>query len=1207
MIKRFSLCVLLIAGLLQQGITQPQPTNTDPAKNYVNVNIPKTPESAGFEKYGDYQVSEFTGTTNISIPLYTLKSRFLAVPITLSYQATGVKVNQESSWVGLGFDLLAGGRVTVETRGTVDFCSATWGLMSPNTQTAMTQIFNHVGNSGENAVYTPATFNDPGIICPGPMCNTSYFNGTGISEITQFGTGEPDIFRANFNGHSVTFYVDKISNNIKFLGELSNFKIAYTLDSYHNITGWTIVDNEGVSYYFNQTETTTNTLPGSAIVPATTTSAWLLTKIEHPSGDNIQFTYNSYGYSVPAFHMSGSIDVVAGGVATISSDQHQNISIQSPYYLTRIESPNVSVDLVLDTRTDLYGPGSRKLNQIKVTDKLSNSIKSTVNFNYSYFQGSVDQSSRNYLNSLQYYLPSTLSKSNYLASSNIRLRLDSVSVSGINNNYPPPYRFYYNTLNGVPDKYTLAKDHWGYFNGITPGGNYSFNYLVPFYGSFGVQNTLPSGSGLSAFNFGNNRDCTPDKLTTLALDSIVYPTGGSTKFVYEPHQSNMLSARQPPYVSVTGGGMRVKLIRNYSAGSIAGIKEYTYSAGKYMGTINYFTTDAGVLAQCPSDIKGHWKYSSDGAVNYNDILIGYGQITVTQKDAAGQTNGSLIKTFNISTPSSNYANGLGYDLKAPIYGPQEQSNVLGWTFVTWLSPVYKNFAPTPSSNLEGKLMHEQYFDNSGKLLKNVSYYYRLGNYTNNYYDVKAIQNRVSAFDPCPSTGTFHNAWGSGLRPVNLFVSPAKSFHILIDSIKEVTYQEGNTIVQKKTFTYDAKYQVKSETINNSDGTANTTSYTRPYDYLASGLNGNTSIIYQMVARNMNTPVFSTRVMKNGVQVDSVFNLYHNPSSGIFVPQNTQIQIAGNPMETRQTYNVYDNFGHLLEKQKPNDVKEVYLWGYNAHFPVAKIVGSDYVTANGIINSSVLNMPANDAALRQELNKLRVNLPNAFVTTYTYDPVFGMTSVTDPNGKTNYYEYDDMGRLALIRDQDNNVVKRFCYNYAGQPENCNYYYNAVQSGSFVRNNCGIGYTGGAATYTIPVGTYGSPISQADADEKALTDVNANGQAYANANGACYSACSFSMFPGYTIPTSSISSSGGVVSFYITFFSSSAMTAGNTYSIATINGSCRPSATRTINYSTGGRSWTITITTGGQMLWKLNTGSPTLNANTTMNTTTLTYNL
>jgi uncharacterized protein DUF5977 len=65
-----------------------------------------------------------------------------------------------------------------------------------------------------------------------------------------------------------------------------------------------------------------------------------------------------------------------------------------------------------------------------------------------------------------------------------------------------------------------------------------------------------------------------------------------------------------------------------------------------------------------------------------------------------------------------------------------------------------------------------------------------------------------------------------------------------------------------------------------------------------------------------------------------------------------------------------------------------------------------------------------------------------------------------------------------------------------------YANLVESGAFTNNSCAAGYTGsGPITYTVQANTYFSNISQADANGKAIGDVNANGQNYANANSGC----------------------------------------------------------------------------------------------------------
>ncbi len=138
-----------------------------------------------------------------------------------------------------------------------------------------------------------------------------------------------------------------------------------------------------------------------------------------------------------------------------------------------------------------------------------------------------------------------------------------------------------------------------------------------------------------------------------------------------------------------------------------------------------------------------------------------------------------------------------------------------------------------------------------------------------------------------------------------------------------------------------------------------------------------------------------------------------------------------------------------------------------------------------------------------IDELRLYPKGAQMTTYTYEPLIGISSQADINNRITYYEYDGFGRLSLVRDQDRNILKKYCYNYAGQIEECGIatFYSAAKSGTFTRNNCASGGSGSSVTYTVAASTYTSTISQADADQKAQNDVNANGQSYANTNGYC----------------------------------------------------------------------------------------------------------
>ena len=82
------------------------------------------------------------------------------------------------------------------------------------------------------------------------------------------------------------------------------------------------------------------------------------------------------------------------------------------------------------------------------------------------------------------------------------------------------------------------------------------------------------------------------------------------------------------------------------------------------------------------------------------------------------------------------------------------------------------------------------------------------------------------------------------------------------------------------------------------------------------------------------------------------------------------------------------------------------------------------------NDSCLNANCNENALRVALNELR-DLPilsDAMITTYTYDPLVGTTSMTDPKGYTTFYEYDEFNRLKSVKDADGNLYSTNEYNY-----------------------------------------------------------------------------------------------------------------------------------------------------------------------------------
>ncbi len=103
-----------------------QPTN----KFAGDVTMP-APNAASLGRYGDVPVSYFTGVPNISIPIHTVQSGPLSLPVSLSYHAGGIRVGEPVSWVGTGWSLNAGGIITRTILGLPDECGVGYKYKAP--------------------------------------------------------------------------------------------------------------------------------------------------------------------------------------------------------------------------------------------------------------------------------------------------------------------------------------------------------------------------------------------------------------------------------------------------------------------------------------------------------------------------------------------------------------------------------------------------------------------------------------------------------------------------------------------------------------------------------------------------------------------------------------------------------------------------------------------------------------------------------------------------------------------------------------------------------------------------------------------------------------------------------------------------------------------------------------------------------------------
>ncbi|PRD44980.1 hypothetical protein [Sphingobacterium haloxyli] len=127
---------------------------------------------------------------------------------------------------------------------------------------------------------------------------------------------------------------------------------------------------------------------------------------------------------------------------------------------------------------------------------------------------------------------------------------------------------------------------------------------------------------------------------------------------------------------------------------------------------------------------------------------------------------------------------------------------------------------------------------------------------------------------------------------------------------------------------------------------------------------------------------------------------------------------------------------------PNEIRvlsgtTVLIWSYSGQYPIAKIENASYDEVkqglndpSGTFLSQLSGKTEPSAADFTRLNNLRGHsgMLKAQITTYTYKPLVGMTSMTDPRGVTEYYQYDGFQRLKDVLDFDKNVLQNYRYHY-----------------------------------------------------------------------------------------------------------------------------------------------------------------------------------
>lgn len=914
-----------------------------------------SPQASTFLKYGEYPVSLYTGLVDITIPIYTIEQNGITVPIAFKYHASGLKYDDVSMEVGLGWALMAGGVVTRATRGAEDYSC-------------------------------PRFIKD--------VDKIETYRGTTITQ-------EYERIRKVANG-----YFELGDKSLKEDGEIDLWNFSF-------------LNHSGTYCFPPKTSPTQQGGPDYGIfIPNNGMQALAHSRPQLRDTEGITYTFGAFDSEQdPKFCEYFLTEIV-------SADRADSIRFTYDYVSNKMARPFIQDDLLLTTtyywrvtmpeifRT--YSGGvfysySRPPRLRRIDFRGGH-----VEFDYKVMNGNNtwDLQTINIYSHLQQepLQTITLTKGKFKYNQD---RLDKVTFSDTKGS-SYDYQFGYKGDPHIIESRSLKTgiDYWGYFNGAYQ------DTFVPHFPEQAIK----------------GMDRTPDVryMQLGILNKIVYPTKGYTEFEYEAHDVQTQTGSMQIY-----GGLRIKEIRNYSSeGNLTERKWYEYGDKETKGGISmgYPTIDDFTITT--KSLKTIRAQSSDGSLNYPDVK------TLTKRYTSLLKRNKLISGSTVVYPKvTEYVGNENGD-----YGKTEYSYIV---FPDQDSPLIGtghrvNSADMPLRNNSwktGNLRSKNVFRKEGETYRCISSLYntymdintaeymnlRVAQYVYISFDLGGDMQEeivmenyikyplfIEEFDPTATNNTPFNYFNyyttTGLRVL-------KSSEEMTDGVTKLTE-----------YTYNATGLPASVTETFSTGDRKIT-----HNKFTTDVTGYEA----MVEENMLSPLIEQRIYHNDSLTSFDKTIYSNAVSTnmhLYAPRERVVEkYDASGTQTRKiTYHKYDRYGNPLSLTRADGLSVVYLWSYASIYPVMQIQNATYEQVVQALGAGTIEALASQyptaATLQSYATKLQTVLENSLITIHTYKPLVGVTSITDPAGRSTSYEYDGFGRLEKVLDEQGNPLQTFEYNY-----------------------------------------------------------------------------------------------------------------------------------------------------------------------------------
>jgi len=889
---------------------------------YAPKVIPPSPEAASLGRYGEIPVELSKGTPSINIPVYEVISGSLKLPISFSYHASGVRVNDVATSVGLSWTLNAGGAITRAVNGKPD---------------------ESVG--GFNSMNPPSELDDAALMC--------YIGQIAAGDGVQT-DGSPDTYFYNFNGQSGKFmYANKRRTVDANLAGYVPVTIPYKPMKIEG--SYKITDVDGTIYLFGQSvggqSSIEVNIPNSD--NPSYTSAWYLSSIISANRmDTISIRYTSAFVSTFDSYTT-SLTRKTWGFNQVSMDykKSKTSGYNTTVYPEIIYFKNGRVNFIYATdRQDL--PLAKRLASIYIYKKNADGSYAELkhyDLNQSYF---------NCTDGATQFDPNigTLTTDHSTTNSHLlkRLRLDKITEKTSSNKATPPHEFTYYLDHNLPIYGSYAQDYWGFYNGKTSNDN-----LL-------VYDTDASRTATPAKTYGANRE--PDFAYILSgtLKDIIYPTGGKTTFEFEPH-------RMPGAGStiVEGGGIRVKSITNSEGSVQLTKKQFVYTSpyilsNIYPGNMDGLEYPFTLTAEedngnCGHDIVTYTTFQE----NYSYMLgtnsgssMAYEKIEEKQVDVNNNPLGKTESTFTQytdGTPSTFPFLTNSNEWRRGHILEEKTFNSAG-NIVKHVKNVYKEvLTDTLVKGFGARILYKPWVGSysggsgtcSGVIHDFWCTYAEENSTVAHRWAFHAIKHAVGAiFLDSTTTVTYSETGASGLTEIEAYTYGSGTHHLLTKKVR-----------------------------TNSKNQPEETIYKYPHEMAASNAD-----YQEMVNRHIFTPVIEEENKLNGTSINLIKTTYKKwyPSNnyggvlGFFAPLSVQTQQAGGPLITQIIFgeklinpveNGYDNKAHPIVYTDPNaTVTRLKWWQERGKLDlvnVKTVTGSfsttyDYIPLTGIESITDLN-------------------------------------------------------------------------------------------------------------------------------------------------------------------------------------------------------------------------------------------------------------